>query len=234
MAEVARFIPLNFERMSVQTQLDRSRTFLEHMRRRRTVRHFSTESVPFELIQNAIATAGSAPSGANQQPWTFVVVSDPKIKRQIRIAAEAEEKESYERRMSDEWLEALAPLGTDWHKPHLEEAPYLIVVFRQSYGLKIDPKTGEKIRIKHYYSEESVGIAVGFLLASLHHAGLATLTHTPSPMGFLREILGRPENERPFVLIPVGYPAADAQVPEIQKKSLDEIMVVIGDELNTQ
>ncbi len=230
MAEVARFIPLNFERMTVETQLNRSRAFLEHMRRRRTVRHFSTEPVPFELIQNAIATAGTAPSGANQQPWAFVVVSDPEVKRRIRIAAEAEEKESYQRRMSDEWLEALAPLGTDWHKPHLEEVPYLIVVFRQSYGLKTNPATGEQVRIKHYYSEESVGIAVGFLLASLHHAGLATLTHTPSPMGFLREILGRPENERPFVLIPVGYPAADAQVPDIQKKSLDEIMIIIGDE----
>jgi len=185
--------------------------------------------VPFELIEKAIATAATAPSGANQQPWTFVVVTDTNIKHQIRVAAEAEEKESYEHRMSDEWLEALAPLGTDWHKPHLEEAPYLIVVFRQAYGIRIDPQTGEQIKVKHYYSEESVGIAVGLLLCSLHLAGLATLTHTPSPMGFLNQILTRPPNERPYVVIPVGYPAPDAKVPDIAKKPLDEIMIVAGE-----
>jgi nitroreductase len=197
------------------------------MRTRRTVREFSTEPVLFELIENAIRAAATAPSGANQQPWTFVVVSDPDIKRRIRIAAEAEEKDSYERRMSDEWLEALAPLGTDWHKPMLEDAPYLIVVFRQAYGLRPDPATGEVRKVKHYYSEESVGIAVGLLLASLHLAGLATLTHTPSPMAFLAEICQRPENERAFVLIPVGYPAAGARVPRIDKKEIGKVMVIL-------
>ncbi len=218
--------PLDFERIPAEEGLARSRAFLASMRKRRTVRDYSPEPVPFELIQNAIATAASAPSGANQQPWTFVVVSDPDLKRRMRIAAEAEEKESYERRMSQEWLDVLAPLGTDWHKPHLEIAPYVIVVFRQSYGLRSDPETGEVTKVKHYYSEESVGIAVGVLLASLHQAGLATLTHTPSPMGFLSEVLGRPKNERPYVVIPVGYPAPDAKVPRITKKGLDEVMVV--------
>lgn len=216
---------LTFERLTLDDQLARSREFLARMRTRRTVREFSSESVPFELIQNAIATAGTAPSGANQQPWTFVVVSNPEIKQQIRLAAEAEEKESYQHRMSQEWLDALAHLGTDWHKPHLEIAPYLIVVFRQAYGLKVDPQTGEEVKIKHYYTEESVGIAVGFLLTSLHQAGLATLTHTPNPMGFLSEILQRPPNERAYVVIPVGYPAQDARVPVITKKPPDEIMV---------
>jgi nitroreductase len=221
----AQFQSLVFERLSTEEQLARSRAFLEQMRTRRTVRDFSTEPVPFELIENAIKTAATAPSGANQQPWTFVVVSDPELKRQIRVAAEAEEKESYERRMSDEWLEALAPLGTDWRKPHLEDAPYLIVVFRQAYGLRSDSGPGEEIKVKHYYSEESVGIAVGMLLCSLHLTGLATLTHTPSPMGFLGEILQRPPNERAYVIIPVGYPAADARVPVISKKPLDDVMV---------
>ena len=219
------FHPLTFERLPEAEQLERSRQFLATMRKRRTVRDYSTEPVPFELIANAIATAGTAPSGANQQPWTFVVISSPDIKHQIRLAAEEEEKISYESRMSAEWLAALAPLGTDWHKPHLEDAPYLIVVFRQAYGIGIDPTTGEEIKIKHYYTEESVGIAVGLLLASLHQAGFATLTHTPNPMGFLSTILQRPPNERAYVVIPVGYPAADAQVPVITKKPLDEIMV---------
>lgn len=226
MAKIYPFVPLVFERLSPEAQLERSQAFLARMRARRTVRQFSSAPVPFALIENAIATAGSAPSGANQQPWTFVVVRDPALKRRIREAAEAEEKESYEQRMSDEWLEALAPLGTDWHKPHLEDAPYLIVVFRQAYGIRADPQTGKPIKVKHYYSEESVGIAVGMLLCSLHVAGLATLTHTPSPMGFLSEILQRPVNERAYVLIPVGYPAEAAHVPDIQKKRLDEIMVV--------
>jgi nitroreductase len=219
------FKPLVFQRLSPEEQLANSRAFLEKMRTRRTVREYSSDPVPFELIANAIATAGTAPSGANQQPWTFVVVGNPDIKRQIRHAAEAEEKESYENRMSAEWLEALAPLGTDWHKPHLEDAPYLIVVFRQAYGFKIDPQTGEQVKIKHYYTEESVGIAVGMLLASLHQAGLATLTHTPNPMGFLSEILQRPPNERAYVVIPVGYPAVNAEVPDITKKPLDEILI---------
>lgn len=221
------FIPLEFEYLTADEQLTRSREFLERMRRRRTVRDFSPRPVPFELIENAIATAGTAPSGANQQPWTFVVVRDPAIRRQIRSAAEAEEKESYEHRMSEEWLRALAPLGTDWHKPHLEDAPYLIVVFRQAYGLRTDDPGSEPVRVKHYYSEESVGIAVGLLLCSLHQAGLATLTHTPSPMAFLSAILQRPANERAYVVIPVGYPAEDAQVPDIRRKPLNEIMIVV-------
>ncbi len=227
MSSEPQFDPLTFERLPLDESLALSRAFLALMRKRRSVRDFSTEPVPFELIANAIATAGSAPSGANQQPWMFVVVSDPSVKHRIRVAAEAEEKESYERRMSDEWLEALSHLGTGWRKPHLEDAPYLIVVFRQSYGLRVDSDTGETVRVKHYYTEESVGIAVGMLLCSLHQAGLATLTHTPSPMGFLNEILDRPENERPYVVIPVGYPAPDARIPRIEKKALDEIMVRI-------
>ncbi len=218
MAETAIFQNLDFERLSEAEQLRRSREFVRHISRRRSVRDFSTEPVPMELIENAILAAGSAPSGANQQPWTFVAVQDAALKRQMRLAAEAEERESYERRMSQEWLDALAPLGTDWRKPHIEDAPCIIVVFRQAYGIGADGQ-----RIKHYYSEESVGIAVGLLLAALHWSGLATLTHTPSPMKFLAEILGRPANERAFVLIPVGYPADDAQVPAITKKPLDAI-----------
>jgi len=219
----AQFSPLNFRRLPETEQLAASRTFLATMQTRRTVRDFSTDPVPFELVQNAIATAATAPSGANQQPWKFVVVSDPALKKRIREAAEAEEKESYARRMSQEWLAALAHLGTDWHKPHLEDAPYLIVVFQEVYGMDA---SGEKI--KHYYVSESVGIAVGLLLASLHQAGLATLTHTPSPMGFLGAILQRPANERAYVVIPVGYPADDAQVPVINKKPLAEVLIHFG------
>ncbi len=198
----------------------RSEAFLEEARRRRTVRAFSPKPVPLDVVENAIAAAGTAPSGANQQPWTFVLVTDPELKRRLREAAEEEERRSYEGRMSDAWLEALAPLGTDWHKPHLEDAPVVIVVFEQAYGLQPD---GSKV--KHYYVRESVGIAVGLLLASLNAAGLATLTHTPSPMGFLRTLLERPVNERAYVVVPVGYPAAGATVPDIEKKPLAEIMV---------
>ncbi len=219
------FEPLDFDRLSAAEQSQRAQQFARRLLKRRSVRHFSREPVPMKLIENAIRIAGSAPSGANQQPWTFVVISDPALKREIRIAAEAEEKESYERRMSQEWLDALAPLGTDWRKPHIEDAPYVIVVFRQAYGIQTDSETGEESRVLHYYSEESVGIAVGFLLAALHVSGLATLTHTPSPMKFLSEILDRPANERAFVLIPVGYPAEDAEVPAIKKKPLSEIMI---------
>ena len=202
MTITARFQSLDFETIDVGEQLRRSRDYTERMLTRRTVRDFSSRKVPYELIENALKVAGSAPSGANQQPWTFVVVSDPAIKREIRIAAEAEEKDSYQRRMSQEWLDALAHLGTDWRKPHIEEAPYLIVVFRQAYGVALDEASGEERRLKHYYSEESVGIAVGFLLSALHISGLATLTHTPSPMQFLREILERPPNERPLCFDP--------------------------------
>lgn len=219
------FVPLSFQRLAPDEQLARSRNFLVQMRTRRTVRQFSREPVPYELIENAIATAATAPSGANQQPWTFVVVSNPDMKRQLREAAEKEEKESYEHRMSEEWLNALAPLGTDWHKPHLEDAPYVIIVFLQAYGLEVDPLTQIERKVKHYYALESVCIAVGMLLCSLHQAGLATLTHTPSPMNFLAELLQRPRNERAVVVIPVGYPAENAHVPNISKKSLDEVLV---------
>jgi iodotyrosine deiodinase len=217
-------VPLEFTRLDADEALRRSEEFLELMRTRRSVRHFSTEPVPYELIENALRTAGSAPSGANQQPWTFVVVSDPAVKELIREAAEREEELLYKKRASEEWLEALEPIGTDWIKPHITGAPYLIVVFEQAWSRD---ENGEKH--KHYYVRESVGIAVGFLLASLHAAGLATLTHSPSPMGFLTRILGRPENERPFILIPVGYPADDAQVPDIalRKKPLEEISEMV-------
>ena len=214
-------VPLEFTRLEAEEALRRSREFLELMRTRRSVRHFSTEPVPWELIENALRTAASAPSGANQQPWTFVVVSDPEVKARLREAAEHEERLLYERRASEEWLAALRPIGTDWVKRHITAAPYVIVVFEQAWGLEPDGS-----RRKHFYVRESVGIATGFLLASLHAAGLATLTHSPSPMGFLKEILGRPENERPFVLIPVGYPAPEAEVPDIacERKPLDDVV----------
>ncbi len=216
----ARFAPLSFTRLDEPEQRERSVAFRDRIAARRSVRHFSSEPVPWELVENAIVAAGTAPSGANQQPWTFVVVSDPETKRRIHEAAELEERRNYESRMSDEWREAIRPIGTDWHKPHLSDAPYVIVVFEQPYGLQPD---GTKV--KHYYVRESVGIAIGFLLAALHEAGLATLTHTPSPMGFLHEILERPENERPLVVIPVGYPTEEATVPLIERKPLDDILV---------
>ena len=215
---------LRYERLAEEEALARSGAFLRSMQARRTVRQFSSEPVPYELVANAVLTAGTAPSGAHQQPWTFVVVSDQDTKRRMRTAAEAEERESYQGRMSPEWLEALRPLGTDWIKEHITTAPYLIVVFEQTYGILHDGHGGEQL-VKHYYARESVGIAVGLLLASLQQAGLVALTHTPSPMGFLREILGRPRNERPFVLIPVGYPAPDCTVPDLRRKNLDEILV---------
>jgi nitroreductase len=216
-------IPYQHHWLTPDEQQAASQAFVTVMARRRTIRDFATTPVPFALIEHAIRAAALAPSGANQQPWTFVVVSDPVLKQRLREAAEAEERESYERRMSQEWLTALAPLGTDWHKPHITQAPYVIVVFEQPYGLQQTPD-GE-VKVKHYYVKESVGIAVGFLLASLTHAGLATLTHTPSPMGFLASLLGRPANERPYLLIPVGYPAEDATVPAITKKPLDQVLV---------
>jgi iodotyrosine deiodinase len=209
---------LAFDRVGPDEALGRSQAFLELMETRRSVRHFSPEPVAWELIENALRTAGTAPSGANQQPWSFVVVADPKVKAEIRAAAEHEERLLYEQRASDEYLGAIEPIGTDALKPHITDAPYLIVVFEQAYGYNED---GSKR--KHYYVRESVGIAVGFLLASLHAAGLATLTHSPSPMGFLTRILGRPENERPFILIPVGYPSEGAEVPTLTKKPLEQI-----------
>jgi len=211
-------VPLPYERLAPEEALRRSREFLARMQARRSVRMFSTEPVPDELVENAIRTAGTAPSGAHQQPWTFVVVSDPGLKARLREAAEREEREFYERRASAEWLEAVAPLGTDAVKTHITDAPVVIAVFEQAWRPGPD---GAKV--KHYYVRESVGIAVGFLLAAIQAAGLVALTHTPSPMGFLRELLGRPENERPFLLIPVGYPAAGAVVPPLARKPLDEI-----------
>jgi iodotyrosine deiodinase len=207
------------ERLAEGEALERSQAHLELMRSRRSVRQFSSEPVPHELIENALLVAGSAPSGANQQPWTFVVITDEETKRRIRAGAEREERLLYEERATDEYLHAIEPIGTDAVKPHLTDAPYLIAVFEQPWRYE----DGEKR--KHYYVRESVGIAVGFLLTALHASGLAALTHAPSPMGFLKEVLDRPENERPFLLIPVGYPAEGAEVPTLEKKSLDEIAV---------
>lgn len=218
------FIPVQFERLAPEEQLRRARDFYTLMSRRRSVRGFSTEPVPYELIEMAVRTAGTAPSGAHHQPWRFVVVSDPDVKHRIREAAEKEEKDNYERRFPDEWLQALARLGTDWHKEFLEEAPYLIVVFRIDYALRT-AENGSTVKTKHYYVSESVGISVGMLLAALHSAGLAALTHTPSPMKFLREILSRPVNETPYVLIPVGYPAEGTMVPDLKRKPVEEILV---------
>ena len=212
-------VPLVYERPRAEEALAGSREFLELMQARRSVRRFSSEPVPWELVENALLAAGTAPSGAHQQPWTFVVVSDPEVKRQLREGAEAEEREFYDRRATDEWKEAIRPIGTDWIKTHITDAPYVIVVFEQAWRWE----DGRKV--KHYYVRESVGIAVGFLLAALQAAGLCALTHTPSPMRFLAEILDRPENERPFILIPVGYPADDAEVPDLERKPLEEIIV---------
>jgi iodotyrosine deiodinase len=200
----------------------RSEAHLEAMRMRRSVRQFASDPLPRELVENALRVAGSAPSGANQQPWTFVAVFDDETKQRIRLAAEREEDLLYRERASDEYLHAIEPIGTNASKPHITDAPCLIAVFEQAWRWE----DGEKR--KHYYVRESVGIAVGFLLTALHLSGLATLTHAPSPMGFLREILERPENERPFLLVPVGYPASDAEVPVLEKKKLGELAVFIG------
>jgi nitroreductase len=222
MAE-AGFVPLSqYREYPVEEMSRRVADFYAELRRRRTVRDFSNRPVPREIIENCLLTAGTAPSGANQQPWHFVVVSDPAIKKQIRAAAEEEERAFYHERASEEWLAALAPLGTDEHKPFLEVAPYLIVIFAQNYGL-----TPEGDKIKHYYVTESVGIATGMLITAIHNAGLASLTHTPSPMNFLSKILSRPPNERAFLILVVGYPKEDARVPVITKKSLDEIATFI-------
>ncbi|MCH9695133.1 MAG: nitroreductase family protein [Gammaproteobacteria bacterium] len=198
--------------------------FYEDINRRRTVRDFSDRPVPRDLIETALKAANTAPSGANLQPWHFAVVSGPKTKRKIREAAEVEEREFYEHRASDEWLSALAPLGTDEHKPFLETAPYLIAVFLQKFGELEDGR-----KVKHYYPAESTGLATGILITALHQAGLATLTHTPSPMKFLNEILGRPKSERPFLLLVTGYPDESARVPDIQRKPLEEFASFIED-----
>jgi iodotyrosine deiodinase len=210
-------IQYDYLRLPSEEQLRRARDFFELCNRRRSVRHFSSKPVSRELLEILIRTAGTAPSGANKQPWRFIIVENAELKRKIRIAAEKEEKQNYERRMSQEWIDDLAVLGTDWHKKFLEVAPALIAVFSVEYE-----KEGERIR-KNYYVKESVGLAVGFLIAAIHNAGLVSLTHTPSPMHFLREILNRPSNERPFVLIPVGYPTENVKVPNIQRKQLEQI-----------
>ena len=216
------FKKLDFEEYSESKMRSRSESFLNEIITRRTVREFSDRIVPIDIINNCIKTAASAPSGANKQPWQFVVVRDSGIKTKIREAAEKEEKEFYGHRATKEWLEDLNQFGTDWHKPFLEIAPYLIVIFRKIYDLEDDGT-----QRKNYYVNESVGIASGFLLAALHHAGLITLTHTPSPMNFLGEILNRPKNEKAFLLIPVGYPAKDAEVPDISKKPFSEISKIV-------
>ncbi len=212
-------IPLRFERLPEDEMTARGRSFHELMARRRSVREFSPDPVPRDLIETAITAANTAPSGANRQPWHFAVVSDPAVKAEIRRGAEAEEKEFYEGgRATEEWLKALAPLGTDWHKPFLEIAPWLVVVFKQIHAVGAD---GSKLT--NYYVNESVGIACGLFIAAIQQMGLATLTHTPQPMRFLTKILDRPENERPYILFPVGYPHPDCEVPEISKKDLTEV-----------
>jgi iodotyrosine deiodinase len=210
--------PPHRPRSSDIEMIERAKSFRKSVEKRRTIRHFDSQSVPREVIDECLLAANSAPSGANLQPWHFVVISDPETKRDIRIAAEEEEREFYARRATEEWLEALAPLGVDEHKPFLESAPYLIAVFVQNYSVREDGS-----RTKHYYATESVGLATGILITALHEAGLATLTHTPSPMTFLNKILDRPSNERPFLLLVVGHPHEDALVPDIKRKSLKEI-----------
>ncbi|MBT8378904.1 MAG: nitroreductase family protein [Ignavibacteria bacterium] len=214
-----KFIPLiDFKKYSTSEMLKRSVEFCSDLKKRRTVRDFSDAAVPREVIENCIKAAGSAPSGANLQPWHFVVVSNPVLKKKIRIAAEEEEKEFYSKRAPEEWLETLKPLGTDSNKPFLETAPFLIAIFYKSY----DPLPDGR-HIKQYYAMESTGIATGMLITAIHNAGLASLTHTPSPMNFLNDILDRPKNERPFLLLVVGYPSNEVKVPDIKKKKLEEI-----------
>jgi iodotyrosine deiodinase len=219
MADADRHLPFEFTRNPEADMTAAGRQLLERLQSRRSIRFFSADPVPRECIELAIRVAGTAPSGANRQPWHFAAVSDPEVKRRIRIAAEAEEREFYEGgRTPDEWLEALAPLGTAWEKPFLESAPWLVAVFKEISGRD---EAGSKIT--NYYVNESVGIACGLFITAIHEMGLATLTHTPQPMRFLSEILERPSNERPFILFPVGYPADDCTVPDISKKGLDEI-----------
>ena len=211
-----KFRELTVERVESPAMSERSTYYKEKLKSRRSVREFSSETIPINVIKNIVSTASSAPSGANKQPWKFCIVKDPELKKEIRLAAEIEEKENYDHRFPEEWLDDLNQFGTDWHKEFLEEAPYLIVIFKQVYDLKGDKQA------KNYYVNESVGIAAGFLLTAIHNAGLVALTHTPSPMGFLEKILKRPKNERAFLLIPVGYPKAGTKVPVLKKKSFDE------------
>ena len=216
----AAFVPLDFLALPPEVMQERARTFYLEMNRRRTTRHFSPAPVPRELIELAIQTAGTAPSGAHQQPWTFVAIADPTLKARIREAAEAEEHGFYHGRAPADWIDALAPLGTDEHKTHLTDAPWIVILFRQSFGL--DDAKGKRT---FYYTQESCGIAAGFFIAAVHQMGLVTLTHTPNPMGFLSELLGRPANEKAMLVMPVGYPAVGAKVPDLSRKGLDEIAV---------
>jgi nitroreductase len=218
-------MPHNFKKFEAltytqQEMLEKSRSFFALMDQRRSVREFSDKPVAKEVIENIVCTASTAPSGAHKQPWTFCIVSDAAIKKQIRTAAEAEEKESYTNRMSDEWLKDLEKFATNWEKPFLEKAPYLIIIFKKIYDLDVD---GDKHT--NYYVQESVGIAAGMLISAIHQAGLVTLTHTPSPMNFLTKVLNRPINEKPFLLLPIGYASADAEVPILERKNLEEISV---------
>jgi len=206
------FVPYEFEEMTSDETVRHASDYLKLMHRRRSIRHFTDRAVPKSVIEDIMMTASTAPSGAHKQPWVFCAVSDPEIKRQMRQAAEREEYESYHSRMTPEWLADLAPLGTDWHKEFIETVPWVIVVFKKAYDL-VDGK-----KRKNYYVNESVGLATGFLISAIHNAGLVTLTHTPSPMNFLQKILNRPENERPYLLLPVGYPADGAVVPDIHRK----------------
>lgn len=219
MSESAPQRPLEFEEKPLEEMRQRAEDFYTLMARRRSMRDFAERPVPQDLIESAIRTAGTAPSGAHCQPWQFVAVDDPAVKRQIREAAEAEEKKNYEERMSDEWLDAIDPIGTDWRKPFLERAPWLVVCFAESYRVDADGN-----RSKNYYVQESVGIACGLFITALHQMGLVTLTHTPAPMKFLGDILNRPSNERPYILFPIGYPAPDATVPDLERKDLNEIV----------
>jgi iodotyrosine deiodinase len=217
------FVPLTtYREFPAEQMADRAKSFLDEMLRRRTVRQFSSRPVPREVIEDCLCVARSAPSGANKQPWHFVVVSDPEVKTRIRVAAEEEERRFYRGRAPKEWLDALAPLGTDENKPYLEIAPWLIVIFAQHYEVSKDGR-----RMKNYYVTESVGIATGMLISAIHIAGLVALTHTPSPMGFLNQVLGRPAQEKPFLILVVGYPAGEARVPDISKKSSEESVTFV-------
>ena len=217
-AKISHFIPFQPVEYTEEKMLQRSDEFYQYMNRRRTLRDFSDRPVPKKVIENIIMAASAAPSGAHKQPWTFCAVSSTDVKRKIRLAAEEEERANYGGRMSEEWLKDLEPFGTDWQKPFLETAPWLIVVFRKIFNWENEKKTN------NYYVNESVGLATGFLLTAIHNAGLVALTHTPSPMNFLQEVLERPKNERPFLLIPVGYPTADAMVPDLKRKSSEEVI----------
>lgn len=225
--EGAPHIPLDFQRLDEAQMEAAAETALKRFQKRRTVRHFSAEPLPMDVLRKCILAAGTAPSGAHKQPWHFCLITDPEVKRRIREAAEKEEYENYHGRMNEAWIDDLKPFGTDHLKPHLEEAPALIAVFRASWSPDPSAPSG---KVQNYYVQESVGIACGMLLAALHECGIATLTHTPSPMGFLADILGRPAQEKAYLLIPVGYPASGCQVPDIQRKDWDEIATEYGPE----